>query len=96
MGFNQDGQGKVLGVQWTEGGTYDLARTGDVELPPELSISRSNSDLQLELIGDAGKVYVIEASADLRTWAPVSTSTVEDGLVKLSPAGPITFYRARE
>jgi hypothetical protein len=95
--FNRATSGKVLGLQWNQyGGVYELTRAGDVDLPPELAVSRSAAGLELELIGDTGKTYVIEASADLRTWLPVSTNTMSDVLIKLSPAEPLRFYRACE
>jgi len=57
-----------------------------------------NGLLEFQVIGPIQTNYVIWRTGDLRTWAPVSTNWVIDGLLKVSdpalPSDERRFYRA--
>jgi hypothetical protein len=66
--------------------------------PPSLLLPAGpvNGRLELVLGGVTGKKYVIEMSADLKTWVPISTNVLVQPLaVVMVPAtGLAEFYRA--
>src|SRR2546427_10762725 len=57
----------------------------------------TNGQVQFTLTGESGVSYVIEQSADLRTWAPLLTNS-ESSIARVittdAPDG-VGFYRAR-
>jgi len=58
----------------------------------------SPSGTRLRLHGHVGRTCVLEASSDLRAWAPVSTNVAVAGgcVVEDAPAAPARFYRVVE
>lgn len=58
----------------------------------------SPSGTRLRLHGHVGRTCVLEASSDLRAWAPVSTNVAVAGgwVVEDASAGPARFYRVVE
>jgi len=55
----------------------------------------------VEILGDAGQVYVIEASTNLSNWAILATRTADhEGVIAFedveAAASQIRFYRVRE
>jgi hypothetical protein len=65
---------------------------------PQLSIARSaNKQILIELQGQSSSGYVLQATADLRSWNSVATNRSETGLnqwVVLPTNAPRLFYRA--
>lgn len=69
--------------------------------PPVLTLlsPASASLLKLQLSGDAGQGYVVEATSDFQTWTPIATNVAgADGLLTivetLDRTRPQRFYRA--
>lgn len=61
------------------------------------SLTNGHFGLTLNLIGAAGRVYVIEASTNLITWIPIQTNTVAGSTNYLdfnAATFPYRFYRA--
>jgi hypothetical protein len=75
-------------------------------LPPEVppiwltsSTLVTSNALHFWLQGGEGATYVVEATTDFNTWAPVYTNTTTGGLLEfVEPAGSnvLRFFRARQ
>jgi uncharacterized repeat protein (TIGR01451 family) len=67
-------------------------------VPPRLTAEVISNLVQVTISGDPGSTFVLDASADLTSWTPVSTNTAVNGTVKfVDPASatlPYRFYRA--
>ena len=63
-----------------------------------LAASRQGTNFVLNVTGQAGSTYAIEASADLRSWTQIGTVVIEaDGTttVTIPATGPYRFFRTR-
>ena len=53
---------------------------------------------QIQLSGPAGSNYVIQASADLKNWTPISTNAAPTGSISYTDVAaknlPFRYYRA--
>lgn len=66
-------------------------------LPPSLSVVRSNSAIQISLGGQIGTSYAIQTSTDLVHWASWTTQTDTTGTISITDStttAPLRFYRA--
>ena len=71
---------------------------GSTSPPGSDLVKLESGDVQMTLTGPAGKLYVIEASTDLKAWVPVSASGVSNGSTFLDPDAhnySRRFYRMR-
>jgi hypothetical protein len=63
------------------------------------ALDPGNSQFQFQIEGPDGSTVVVEASSDLRTWAPISTNTLVNGAALStdteSPRPEIRHYRVR-
>ena len=61
-------------------------------------IQISAGTFHLNLLGENGRTYVIEASTNLQNWTPIYTNTVTGGTLQFDDMGaagvPVRFYRA--
>jgi subtilisin family serine protease len=80
----------------------DAAFIDNVWLPFEestLNLARADAEtFTVELQGQSGQVYVVEASTDLKNWQAIATETAVDGVIRVTdrPAGGLArFYRAK-
>jgi hypothetical protein len=79
----------------------DLPRANGVRVVPAPSLqllSLPQGRLQLQLKGQAGQEYVVEASSDLLNWHSVSTNVAVEGVIEvIDPEAntvPFRYYRA--
>lgn len=88
--FNFDGTGKVVSVTLVQPGT--MLTLPRVRRDPLLEITRSGSDLLLNLTGEGDQTYQLESSLDGDTWTPLLTHTIWDPPYQQAPIpGPILF-----
>lgn len=101
--FRFNSQGQVNSMLWSQlldpenitiSETFPKIAQGS--MPPELCLTRGATGLEMELIGDANGVYVIEGSPDWRTWKPISTNVAGSASIPVAQAESMRFYRARE
>lgn len=63
------------------------------------TLQMTTSGFNIQLSGPAGSNYVIEASTDLKNWAPIATNAAPTGAVSYidteASKYPSRFYRAR-
>jgi hypothetical protein len=66
--------------------------------PATLAASRQGTNFVLNVTGQVGATYAIEASTDLRSWTQIGTVVIEaDGTstVTIPATGPYRFFRVR-
>jgi hypothetical protein len=80
--------------------TQQALGVGDGALPAAVAISAVRmqaGQMQITLNGQTGQPYVIEASADLKTWSVVASNTLPSSsyvyTVQASQSPPQSFYR---
>jgi subtilisin family serine protease len=87
---------------WTEG--LDAAFLDNIDLPLASGTITATylptGDIRLQLQGQPGRSYVIEASSDLDEWTPITTNAPVDGLIQVIDRNAanhaVRFYRATE
>lgn len=105
FGLGNSTNATTVRVEWPSGIVQELsAVTADQSLTiVEPALVRLTSEvvpagIRLGCLGAAGASYELQASEDLKTWAPVATLTSATGTTEyLIPAGTtsgMTFYRA--
>ena len=86
----------------------DAAYIDNVDLPvistalglasAKLTLFSVGNSYQVQLAGQSGLEYVIQASPDLVNWQPIATSVATNGVIRLTEPGgagkPSRFYRA--
>ena len=65
------------------------------------TVHLTSGHMQLEILGDAGQVYLIQASTNLTDWATLATRAADnEGVIAFEDAeagvGRLRFYRVRE
>lgn len=94
--FTTNSAGQATTLVWSQAG--QTTSYPKVRVPTRLGIQRSAAGLELELIGDTDRDYVVEASTDFAEWRVVSTNTIWDNPMR-DPRGTQSdrqFYRVRE
>jgi hypothetical protein len=72
-----------------------LTVVGLAEEPSRLSVpKRVGGKFQFTLVGQSNAAYVIESSADLQNWSPLSTNVVVPGWQSWPPSGTNTGFAA--
>lgn len=82
--------GRTLGAY-----VYDRLLVPNVAPAALLGPVFSGNQAQIQVIGTAGRLYILAASSDLRTWLPVATNAAP--FTYAEPAGPAAasrFFRA--
>jgi subtilisin family serine protease len=80
----------------------DAAFIDNVDLPSTPTViglvSVSSADRTIQLLAQRNYTYVIEASADLTTWQPISTNAALNGVIRITDSDAtrhaVRFYRA--
>ncbi|PYI79694.1 MAG: hypothetical protein DME26_22970, partial [Verrucomicrobia bacterium] len=86
----------------------DAAYIDNVDLPvistalglasAKLTLFSVGNSYQVQLAGQSGLEYVIQASPDLVNWQPIATSVATNGVIRFTEPGaagkPSRFYRA--
>ncbi len=94
--FTTNSAGQATALVWSQAG--QTTSYPKVRVPTRLGIQRSAAGIELELIGDTDRDYVVEASTDFAEWRAVSTNTIWDRPVHDPRGAPSEhqFYRLRE
>jgi hypothetical protein len=74
------------------------AVTGPPPAPTLALTPKAGGGMLVKVLGEAGRRYTLEASADMRTWQPVAEQLMSGALLFLEDADaagrPLRFYRA--
>lgn len=71
----------------------------DPTVPIRLSLSRNGDNWNIDVSGQSGITYTLEASANLSNWSEVSSGVAVDGAVRftepVNPSSSARYYRAK-
>lgn len=89
--------GGSMDAVWID--NLDLPEAGELVEAPTLRWAGDAANCRVEILGAPGRLYILEASEDLREWRPVASGvSVESVLVLIDPAcggQSRRYYRAR-
>jgi hypothetical protein len=90
--FVVDGNGRVLRLDWTQGGTTTAyARQSE---PAVLSLRTDVDSVHLALMGDPGARYEIQATVDFQTWERIDFLNSSATLTVPIALNPQRYFRA--
>lgn len=98
-GDSYSGIGGDKSTPCSGGEDFWLVALGSAAAPPTLEMALQGGVPKLILHGAAGVTYLTEASADLRTWSPISTNQLSGATAIIADPGqtgaPRRSYRAK-
>jgi hypothetical protein len=92
---------KTVKLETSASGSYYNSSEGVIATPAAapipLRISAAQGGFRITFPSEAGRLYVVEASANLKTWLPVATITGTEASSAITEAlhSPAAFYRVR-